>query len=183
MGGSVGDKNCLINSIKTRPNDTNIIIKITDFKIDKLSSDVILAKFITEKFVSNISTSEIAFRSSIWKQHGDNWKLFFHQGTLESRANMEKDKSIVLENQSKPIKINDKVIITHKDSNQPISLAPQQEKCFFLLLQGYSSKEIAKQINLSFRTVEHYIARLRVILGCRNTKELIFSYSNLISPQ
>lgn len=57
-------------------------------------------------------------------------------------------------------------------------LAPQQTKCFQLLVQGYTSKEIAIQLGLSFRTVDHYIARVRKILNCRSSKELIAQYKN-----
>jgi len=68
-------------------------------------------------------------------------------------------------------------VFLHKGTRQPLTLAPQQSKCLQLLLQGYSSKEIAIKLNLSYRTVEHYLQRLRSMLGCRTSKEMIAAYA------
>lgn len=68
--------------------------------------------------------------------------------------------------------------LLHKETKKLIILSLQQKKCFELLLQGHSAKEIGSTMALSHRTIEHYIERIRVLLGCRNTKELIVSYSN-----
>jgi DNA-binding CsgD family transcriptional regulator len=58
------------------------------------------------------------------------------------------------------------------------NLSPQQEKCFQLILQGFRSKEIAEQMQLSHRTIEHYIAAIKVKLQCRSLRELILRYAN-----
>lgn len=52
-------------------------------------------------------------------------------------------------------------------------LSRQQEKCLRLLAAGLSAKEIAIQLNISYRTVESYLARIREIAGCRNSRELL----------
>jgi len=48
--------------------------------------------------------------------------------------------------------------------------------CLHLLAMGFSAKEITDQLNLSRRTVESYLAYVRQVYGCRNSKELIAAY-------
>lgn len=71
--------------------------------------------------------------------------------------------------------------IFHKDSKIPIYLSKQQGICLLLLFEGITAKQIASRMDLSYRTVEHYLERTRRILGCRSTKELISKYSNQIN--
>jgi DNA-binding CsgD family transcriptional regulator len=66
--------------------------------------------------------------------------------------------------------------IFHKNLHMPIYLSNQQGKCFQLLLQGKSTKEIGLEMKLSYRTVEHYLEEVRKQLGCSTTRELIISY-------
>ena len=56
-------------------------------------------------------------------------------------------------------------------------LSPQQTKCLSLLIKGMTSREIAAEMQLSHRTIEHYILAMRVKLKCKNIKELIARYS------
>jgi DNA-binding CsgD family transcriptional regulator len=55
-------------------------------------------------------------------------------------------------------------------------LSPQKRKCFLLLVEGFSVKEIAQILNLSPRTVEHHLEQLRILYCCRNSRELISKY-------
>ncbi len=71
--------------------------------------------------------------------------------------------------------------IIHKDINKPIYLSKQQNKCFLLLFEGLTAKEIAHKMNLSFRTVQHYLERIRELLGCKDNKELIIKYYKQIN--
>lgn len=52
-------------------------------------------------------------------------------------------------------------------------LSPQQLKCLQFLMKGMSAKDIAKNMHLSTRTVEHYLSDIRLKLRCKNSKELI----------
>ena len=54
-----------------------------------------------------------------------------------------------------------------------ISLSQRQTDCVNLLLTGATSKEIAMQLNLSYRTVEDYINSLKQKFNARNKVELI----------
>lgn len=90
---------------------------------------------------------------------------------------------IILPNYN-PIKISDtsnnsthtSFNIIHKKLNMPVYLSSQQGKCLVYLMQGKSAKEIALAMNLSHRTVEHYLEKIRKILDCTSNKELIVSY-------
>lgn len=77
--------------------------------------------------------------------------------------------------------INQQLVLLHKDTKKLIKLTPQQTHCFKFILQGYTAKEIAKVLNLSYRTVEHYLERIRFVLGCRNSKEIMFYYSKQLN--
>lgn len=61
------------------------------------------------------------------------------------------------------------------DKEKP-TLPKQQMICFEKLLTGKCSKIIAYEMQLSTRTVEHYLEVIRKKLECRCTKEIILKY-------
>lgn len=67
--------------------------------------------------------------------------------------------------------------VIHKYLNIPIHLSKQQSKCLKLLLSGITIKQIASEMNLSPRTVEHYLENIRAQVGCKSNKELMANYS------
>ena len=70
--------------------------------------------------------------------------------------------------------------VIHKITGLPMNLAPQRGRCLVHFLSGKSMKEISTIMQLSIRTVEHYLEMLRKELGCRNSKELILSYAHQV---
>ena len=70
----------------------------------------------------------------------------------------------------------------YQDISYPLianpNLSKQHMNCLNLLAMGFSAKEIAGQLNLSRRTVESYLAQVRQVYGCRNSKELLAIYYN-----
>lgn len=76
-------------------------------------------------------------------------------------------------------------IVNNKSKNLGANTNLSQRKinCLCLLAAGFSAKEIGEQLKLSRRTVESYLADIRQIYGCRNSKELIVAYytSNLVT--
>lgn len=62
-----------------------------------------------------------------------------------------------------------KLTLPHSENNLPT----QQKICLDLLLQGYSPKQIATEMNLAYKTVEHYLAKIRAKFQCKTTRELI----------
>ncbi len=59
------------------------------------------------------------------------------------------------------------------DPRVMIPLTPQQTACLKALALGASIKKIAKELGLSPRTVEHYLATLKDKLNCKTRSELI----------
>lgn len=70
------------------------------------------------------------------------------------------------------------VLTTSKVMTKP-KLSHREEECAKHLLQGLSSKEIAKELGLSYRTIEIYISSLKEKLHCRKTSYLIVTLIKL----
>lgn len=66
--------------------------------------------------------------------------------------------------------------LIHKTTRMPLYLAAQQSICLKLLATGKSAKEIAQIMQLSSRTIEHYLDRIRKILGCTSNRKLLAVY-------
>jgi DNA-binding CsgD family transcriptional regulator len=71
-----------------------------------------------------------------------------------------------------------RLCLFHKNMHMPIHLSIQQSKCLILLSRGKSAKEIALEMKLSYRTVEHYLEKIREQLGCSSNREVIAAYGN-----
>ena len=52
-------------------------------------------------------------------------------------------------------------------------LTQREAECVTLLLQGFTMKKIGELLELSPRTIEYYLKRVKERLDCRNKKELI----------
>ena len=78
---------------------------------------------------------------------------------------------------SDPLKLETKdKILFHKKTHVPVHLTQQQATSLKLLAMGKSSKEIARDMNISYRTIEGVIAKTMELLGCTSSKELIALY-------
>jgi DNA-binding CsgD family transcriptional regulator len=69
-------------------------------------------------------------------------------------------------------------IRSRKRIKKSLALTPGQYKLIQPLLQGKTSKQIARELKLSPRTVEFYIQRLRAQYNARNKTELIHMLSD-----
>ena len=67
--------------------------------------------------------------------------------------------------------------LSQRSPENEMNLSRQQTVCANLLLSGMTNKQIAKQLNLSPRTVESYINDLKTKLCCKNKMELIAKLS------
>lgn len=56
--------------------------EITDFAINQLSDDCLLATYRLIKHSESNENKKYSLRSSIWKCFDGKWKMIFHQGTL-----------------------------------------------------------------------------------------------------
>ncbi|WP_255411089.1 LuxR C-terminal-related transcriptional regulator [Legionella sp. km772] len=67
-------------------------------------------------------------------------------------------------------------VLFHKLRHTPVRLSEQQASYLKLLSQGKTAKEIAREMKVSYRTVEGMIAIMIDSLGCSSSKELIALY-------
>lgn len=68
------------------------------------------------------------------------------------------------------------LIFFHKIHHTPVQLGLQQAICLKYLAQGQSAKQIAREMKISYRTVEGTLAKVMELLGCTSSKELITLY-------
>ncbi len=69
--------------------DTTLQCEILDFNIKELSKDCILAMYKVIKHNEVDENKKYSLRSSIWKYCDGKWKMFFHQGTLSCKFEIE----------------------------------------------------------------------------------------------
>ncbi|MCW8386260.1 LuxR C-terminal-related transcriptional regulator [Fluoribacter dumoffii] len=116
--------------------------------------------------------------------HSERDRLFQNSASLTIDTNdnaLEEHVSEALEHfktdQPKSIVLKEKdIVLFHKLSHSPVRLSEQQAVCLRLLAQGKSSKEIAKDMDISYRTVDGTLAKTMELLGCSSSKELIVLY-------
>ncbi|MCL9683659.1 shikimate kinase [Legionella maioricensis] len=89
--------------------------------------------------------------------------------------------SVLKDKEAKTVDVNltlDKkdLVHFHKKLHTPVHLSEQQALCLKLLAQGKTSKVIARDLKISYRTVEGTIAKTMELLGCSSSKELIALY-------
>jgi len=75
-----------------------------------------------------------------------------------------------------PMLSSKEIILPNRYTHKPVKLTSQQIKCLNLLALGKTNKQIAMLLNLSIRTVENYFDRIRTLLSCGTSKELLALY-------
>jgi DNA-binding CsgD family transcriptional regulator len=63
-----------------------------------------------------------------------------------------------------------------KNNNYFPRLSPMQHQCIQGLIQGKSAKIIAREFEISPRTVESYIGDLKIKFDCNNTQKILLKY-------
>lgn len=63
--------------------------------------------------------------------------------------------------------------IMHEEDSNASSLTSRQEECLGYLARGMTMKEIAYAANLSIRTVEHYLEKVKKKLRCNSRSDLV----------
>lgn len=77
----------------------------------------------------------------------------------------------------KPNGLSDKELMYFKyNTDIPVRISEQQAICLKYLSKGKTAKEIGREMDISYRTVEVYIAQLKEKLECDSSKELINIY-------
>ena len=57
----------------------------------------------------------------------------------------------------------------------PPHLSKRENECLSHLIMGLTCKQIGKELNLSHRTIEFYIARMKTRFSCKTKIELILT--------
>jgi DNA-binding CsgD family transcriptional regulator len=104
-----------------------------------------------------------------------NFMNYFHENS-SSMINQAKKENVFLPfNEQKPIITLRSEELEEKFSDKKIKykFSRRQLECISLLVKGFTAKEIADQLHLSFRTVESYIELMKKKLNCKNKTELV----------
>ncbi len=72
----------------------------------------------------------------------------------------------------------DQLIDSNTENSLPLS--KRELDCLELLAKGYSSKKIAQNLNISFRTVEKHLENIKIKLNCNTKDQLIQIVENKI---
>ena len=76
-----------------------------------------------------------------------------------------------------PAGLTDKELVYFKyNTDIPVRISEQQAICLKYLSKGKTAKEIGREMDISYRTVEIYIAQLKEKLECDSSKDLIHIY-------
>ena len=58
---------------------------LTNFRIIELTADIVLAIYHAQNVVDSHIAVNVSTRSSIWKRHGNQWKMVFHQASKSNK--------------------------------------------------------------------------------------------------
>lgn len=136
-----------------------------------------LLKAFIPYFKDKINVSkELAIGHQLKFQIESNAKGYQTSTDFQTMSDHDRQEYLRLINISSDISCNKNVILLNKTTNQLVKLSVQQSKCVNLLAAGYKNQHIAMTLGLSIRTVQHYIDRIRHLLDCTSSKELITLY-------
>lgn len=193
--------NCESEILRSLLNQENIIV-VTDAGIvcNEQNLDILSTEFVVYLQVSTTVQLERTVRNAtpflldtdlktfLNKLHDERDDLYEQVARLTINSDdsaLEEHVSTIVKNfiQDKDAELSDKLsldkkdlVFFHKALHTPVHLSEQRAICLKLLAQGKSTKEIAKIIKISHRSVEKYIAKTAELLGCASSKELIALY-------
>lgn len=136
-----------------------------------------LLKAFIPYFKEKINASkELSIGHQLKFQIASNAKGYQTSANFQLVSDDDRQEYLKLINMSSDISCNNNVILLNKTTNQLVKLSLQQSKCMNLLAAGYKNQQIAMTLGLSIRTVQHYIDRIRHLVDCPSSKELITLY-------
>lgn len=140
-------------------------------------SNIDLLKTFIEYFNNTVKQSRELLKAYDYKFHVSKNAAGFEIDESKRLLNVLNNRALFLRDIAEQNDSKNK-IITNTDIAS--SITAQQLKCLSLLASGKSAKEIARILNLSPRTVDHYLQHLRNRLKCKNSKELISLYYGVL---
>lgn len=78
--GEIYDKKLILERLPKDTQTSPVEFLVSDFQIQELGENIVLATFKTDKTLSDKS-HVVALRTSIWRKHNNGWQMIFHQGT------------------------------------------------------------------------------------------------------
>lgn len=70
------------NILERLPSNTDdVIYRVSDFDMKVLSDSLVMTNFKTDKVINGTERVS-SLRTSLWVRENDEWKIFFHQGTV-----------------------------------------------------------------------------------------------------
>jgi len=144
--------------------------KIINFYINNLDLIKKFAAFFQEKSRSILKAA--MNNLIVIPPVGENSKHRGNTGNTENIENIENIES--LQNYNSKI---DSSLINDLFTESSVRLTKQENNCLKGILEGKSAKVIARELGLSFRTVEYYIDNIKKKSGCRNRFEILKNFS------
>lgn len=133
-------------------------------------------------FLHLIVNNGSLIKDAIEKYHHKAQNLILEAKAFENRIILPNMVDLIASNKKSIMSRNlNCVFLLHRNTRLPIHLSPQRSLCLMHLMQGKSVKEIACAMNLSAKTIEHYLEFLRKELGCRSSKELLAFYGEQLN--
>lgn len=137
----------------TRPENHGIVNWYIN-NLNLLEAFVLSFKENGSKIIQSIEKDRFLLPGCVSSGHNDELQVFSSDFTHKAQ--------FLQEIKSKQNNMQDHSIITQREWS-----------CIKLIIQGYSAKEAAQSLKLSFRTVEGYLNNIKNKLGVRNTAEMI----------
>ena len=78
--GEIYSKQDILEQLPKATQIARVEFSVSDFQVQQLAEDIILATFTTDK-ISSDNSRAVSLRSSIWRKTGKSWQMVFHQGT------------------------------------------------------------------------------------------------------
>lgn len=73
---------------------------------------------------------------------------------------------------SQKIKLHSNLTYDFCEENKTIFFTPRELDVFKYIIFGLTSKQIAKRLGLSFRTIEDYVEKIKIKLGCTSKSQI-----------
>lgn len=155
-------------SIEITTRNDRLVMQSQELRISE--ENVILSK-------SNLNRPTLSFKMP-WYNHNNEVIGLFGCSIISGRHPLADSLSLI---RSLGILNAAQDVTSISDNITETYLSKRQIQCATLLLAGMTTKDIAMQLNLSPRTIEHYIEMIKSKLECSNKTELIIKLSALIN--
>jgi len=72
---------------------------------------------------------------------------------------------------------------SHPEKNASVEITTREREVVHFLAQGFSSRQIAQQLGISFHTVETYRKNLLSKFKSKTTVEMVLKAANILPPE